>query len=55
MMTLMSSLVTGSKIVFTPLHHLFRDLFRQDQPEHFDEQLVKVGLTLLVREVHHRS
>ena len=35
-------------------YHLFRDLVRHDQTEHFDKQFGQVRLALLEREVHHR-
>jgi hypothetical protein len=33
----------------------FRDFLRHDQTEHFNEQLNKVWLTRILRQVHHRS
>ena len=56
MTTLMSSLVTGSKIIFTSFFTTcFGDLLRHDQAEHLDEQLDELRLAVLGRKVHHRS
>ena len=38
-----------------PRHHRFSDLFRHDQPEHFDKEFVQVRLSLFQWKVHHRS
>jgi len=40
--------------LYVPFNDFLGDLLRHDESEHFDEQLVEIGITLLGWQIHHR-
>src|SRR5271165_2945285 len=54
MTTWISSLVSGSKIIFTSLFTTSSDPLWHDEPEHFDEEFHQIRLARVLGQVHHR-